>query len=179
MQQMTQIIANIQASSSSQASRPSSFKTPSMKAPDLFDGTQPFKFRSFNQSFQLIFHNDKANFSELRKKVLYPFRFSLAGHFRKGLSSIVLDQLAFHPSSIYSLQDLMDVTLELATRYYERQKEKNHYCEKKTEASNSSSSHHQNSSSSSQKKKNFRVQKRDRPHSSLLNKDHRLMRSEK
>ncbi|MBW0499404.1 hypothetical protein O181_039119 [Austropuccinia psidii MF-1] len=63
----------------------------------------------------------------------------------------------------------MDVTLELDTRYHERQKEKNHYQEKKPEAPRSSSSH--------KKKKNF--QKRDKPHSSLLNKDFKLMNSEK
>ncbi|MBW0496706.1 hypothetical protein O181_036421 [Austropuccinia psidii MF-1] len=42
-----------------------------MKAPDCFDGTQPFKVRSFIQSCQLIFHNDSAKFSQDRKKVLY------------------------------------------------------------------------------------------------------------
>ncbi|MBW0580538.1 hypothetical protein O181_120253 [Austropuccinia psidii MF-1] len=72
----------------------------------------------------------------------------------------------------------MDITLELDTRYHERQKENNHHQEKKPEASKSSSSHPQNSSSSShKKKKNF--QKRDKPHSSLLNKDFKLMNSEK
>ncbi|MBW0536223.1 hypothetical protein O181_075938 [Austropuccinia psidii MF-1] len=72
---------------------------------------------------------------------------------------------------IDSLQDLMNITLELDTRYHERQNEKSHHQEKKPEASKS------NSSSSSQKKKNF--QKRDKPHSSLLNKDFKLMNSEK
>ncbi|MBW0569145.1 hypothetical protein O181_108860 [Austropuccinia psidii MF-1] len=103
---------------------------------------------------------------------------ALIHHFRKGLSSRILDQLASHSSRIDSLQDLMDVTLELDTRYHERKKEKGHHQEKKPEASKSSSSHPQNSSSSSQKKKkNF--QKRDKPHSSLLNKDFKLMNSEK
>ncbi|MBW0577028.1 hypothetical protein O181_116743 [Austropuccinia psidii MF-1] len=76
------------------------------------------------------------------------------------------------------LQDLMDVTLELDTRYHERQNEKSHYQEKKPETSKSSSSHPQNSSSSSHKKKK-NVQKRDKPHSSLLNKDFKLMNFEK
>ncbi|MBW0563571.1 hypothetical protein O181_103286 [Austropuccinia psidii MF-1] len=71
----------------------------------------------------------------------------------------------------------MDITLELDTRYHERQKEKGHFQEKKSESSKSNSSHSQNSSSSSQKKKNF--QKREKPHSSLLNKDFKLMGSEK
>ncbi|MBW0499858.1 hypothetical protein O181_039573 [Austropuccinia psidii MF-1] len=46
-----------------------------MKAPEFFDGTQPFKGRSFIQSCQLIFHNDLANFSQDRKKVLYATSF--------------------------------------------------------------------------------------------------------
>ncbi|MBW0576445.1 hypothetical protein O181_116160 [Austropuccinia psidii MF-1] len=71
MQQITQILDNLQAASSSEASRPPAFKTPSMKAPECFAGTQPFKVRSFIQSFQLILYNDLANFSQYRNKVLY------------------------------------------------------------------------------------------------------------
>ncbi|MBW0463152.1 hypothetical protein O181_002867 [Austropuccinia psidii MF-1] len=71
----------------------------------------------------------------------------------------------------------MDITLELDTRYYERQKGKIHHQEKKLESSKSNSSHPQNSSRSNRKKKNF--QKRNEPHSSLLNKDFKLMNSEK
>ncbi|MBW0466746.1 hypothetical protein O181_006461 [Austropuccinia psidii MF-1] len=41
---------------------------------------------------------------------------ALIHHFRKGFPSRILDQLASHPSIIDSLQDLMDVTLELDTR---------------------------------------------------------------
>ncbi|MBW0568740.1 hypothetical protein O181_108455 [Austropuccinia psidii MF-1] len=72
----------------------------------------------------------------------------------------------------------MDVTLELDTRYHERQKEKIHHQEKKPEASKSNSSLPQNSSSSSHKKKK-NLQKRDKPHSCLLNKDFKLINSEK
>ncbi|MBW0537541.1 hypothetical protein O181_077256 [Austropuccinia psidii MF-1] len=50
MQQMTQIRANIQEASSSAASRPPAFKTPSMKPPKCFDRTQPLKVTSFIQS---------------------------------------------------------------------------------------------------------------------------------
>ncbi|MBW0571344.1 hypothetical protein O181_111059 [Austropuccinia psidii MF-1] len=75
MQQMTQIMANLQAAASSEVSRPPAFKTPSMKALECFDETQPFKVRSFIQSCQLIFHNDPANFSQDRKKVLYATSF--------------------------------------------------------------------------------------------------------
>ncbi|MBW0541288.1 hypothetical protein O181_081003 [Austropuccinia psidii MF-1] len=71
MKQMTQIMANIQSVSYSEASRPPTFKTPSMRAPEFFDGTQPLKVRSFIQFCQLIFHNDLENFSQHRKKVLY------------------------------------------------------------------------------------------------------------
>ncbi|MBW0495183.1 hypothetical protein O181_034898 [Austropuccinia psidii MF-1] len=75
MQQMTQNMANIQEASSSEASRPPASKTPSMKAQECFDGTQPFKVRSFIQSFKLIFHNYPANFSQERKKALYATSF--------------------------------------------------------------------------------------------------------
>ncbi|MBW0581866.1 hypothetical protein O181_121581 [Austropuccinia psidii MF-1] len=64
-------MANLQAASSSEASRPPAFKTPSMKAPECFDGTQPFKVRSFIPSCQLIFHNDPAKFSQDIIKFLY------------------------------------------------------------------------------------------------------------
>ncbi|MBW0476776.1 hypothetical protein O181_016491 [Austropuccinia psidii MF-1] len=75
MQQMTQIMASLQAAASSEISSPLAFKTPSMKAPECFDGTQPFKVRSFIQSCQLISHNDPANFSQDGKKVLHATSF--------------------------------------------------------------------------------------------------------
>ncbi|MBW0492716.1 hypothetical protein O181_032431 [Austropuccinia psidii MF-1] len=75
MQQMTQFFANLQAASSSESSRPPAFKTPSMKSPECFYGTQPFKVRSFIQFCKLIFHNYPANFSQDRKKVLYATSF--------------------------------------------------------------------------------------------------------
>ncbi|MBW0523457.1 hypothetical protein O181_063172 [Austropuccinia psidii MF-1] len=46
-----------------------------MKAPECFDGTQPFKVRSFIQSSQLISHNDLEGFSQDRNKVLYSTSF--------------------------------------------------------------------------------------------------------
>ncbi|MBW0482209.1 hypothetical protein O181_021924 [Austropuccinia psidii MF-1] len=46
------------------------FKTPSMKEPDSFDGTQAQKLRGLIQSCQLIFHNDPEDFFSDRKKVL-------------------------------------------------------------------------------------------------------------
>ncbi|MBW0558090.1 hypothetical protein O181_097805 [Austropuccinia psidii MF-1] len=105
---------------------------------------------------------------------------ALIHHLRKGLASRIVDQLASHPSRIDSLQELMDITLEIDTRYHERQKEKNYFQEKKPEASKSVSSHSKNSSSSNQKKKhNFHFQKREKLPSPFLNKDFNLMGSEK
>ncbi|MBW0521145.1 hypothetical protein O181_060860 [Austropuccinia psidii MF-1] len=260
MRQLNQIIANLKAASSSESSRPLAFKTPSMKAPECFDGTKPFKVRSFIQFCQLIFRNDLANFSQERNKVLYATSFligraarwiepylsnvtnqdsnyllnswnlfksqlftlfgdpnevrkaeaeldslrmkegghvslyignfrilvsaigdwgvrALINHFRKGLPFRILDQLASHPSRIDFFQDLMDINLELDTRYHERKNEKSNHEEKKPEASKSIHFHPQNSSSSSHKKK-MNFQKREKPHSSLLNKDFKLMNSE-
>ncbi|MBW0588981.1 hypothetical protein O181_128696 [Austropuccinia psidii MF-1] len=87
MQQMTQIMANLQAASSSEESRPPAFKTPSMKAPEFFDGTQPFKVRSFIQSCQLIFHNIWQTFLKTERRSFMPLHFSLAG-LQNGLSLI-------------------------------------------------------------------------------------------
>ncbi|MBW0580456.1 hypothetical protein O181_120171 [Austropuccinia psidii MF-1] len=75
MRQMTQIMANLQAASSSEASRPPAFKTSSMEASECFDGTQPFKLRSFIKCCQLIFHNDPETFAQDRKKVYYATSF--------------------------------------------------------------------------------------------------------
>ncbi|MBW0478313.1 hypothetical protein O181_018028 [Austropuccinia psidii MF-1] len=84
IQKMTQIMANFQAGSVSESSRPLAFKTPSMKAPECFDGSHPLKIRSFIQSFQFIFHNDLPNFSQFRKKVLYSTSF-LIGRAEKSI----------------------------------------------------------------------------------------------
>ncbi|MBW0510605.1 hypothetical protein O181_050320, partial [Austropuccinia psidii MF-1] len=73
--QINHIMANLQAASSSESSRPPAFKTPSIKAPECFDGTQPFKLRRFIQYCQLIFHNDPESLSQDRKKVLYATSF--------------------------------------------------------------------------------------------------------
>ncbi|MBW0464205.1 hypothetical protein O181_003920 [Austropuccinia psidii MF-1] len=103
---------------------------------------------------------------------------ALICHFRKRFPSRVLDQLASNLSRIDSLQDLMDITLELDTRCHERQNENSHHQEKNPEASKSNSSQPQNSSISSQKKKKY-FQKSDKTHSSLLNKYFKLMNSKK
>ncbi|MBW0474472.1 hypothetical protein O181_014187 [Austropuccinia psidii MF-1] len=71
MQLVTQSMANLKVALSSEASRPPAFKTPSMKAPECFDGTQPFKVRSPIHFCQLIFHNYPKYFLQDRNKVLY------------------------------------------------------------------------------------------------------------
>ncbi|MBW0583002.1 hypothetical protein O181_122717 [Austropuccinia psidii MF-1] len=72
MEKMTQFMGQLtQAVTPKDNSKAPAFKTPSMKAPDSFDGTQTHKLRGFIQSCQLIFHNDPANFFSDRKKVLY------------------------------------------------------------------------------------------------------------
>ncbi|MBW0536185.1 hypothetical protein O181_075900 [Austropuccinia psidii MF-1] len=60
--------------------------------------------------------------------------------YRRGLESRLLDQLASHPGNFDSLKELMDITLELDTRYHERQKEKGSDQEKKPLISGSDSS---------------------------------------
>ncbi|MBW0577392.1 hypothetical protein O181_117107 [Austropuccinia psidii MF-1] len=109
MQKMTQIMANLQAAASSGVSRPPAFKTPSMKAPECSDGTQPFKVRGFIQSCQLIFHNDPESFSQDRKKVLYatsfligraakwiePYLSNLNNAVRCGYETLIKNQVLF------------------------------------------------------------------------------------
>ncbi|MBW0463465.1 hypothetical protein O181_003180 [Austropuccinia psidii MF-1] len=79
MEQMTQFMGHLtQSVSHRENSKAPALKTPSMKAPDLFDGTQAHKLRGFIQSCQLIFHNDPENSFSNKKKVLYSISF-LAG----------------------------------------------------------------------------------------------------
>ncbi|MBW0591406.1 hypothetical protein O181_131121 [Austropuccinia psidii MF-1] len=204
-------------------SKDPAFKTPSMNAPDSFDGTKAYRLRGFIQYCQLIFHNYQASFFSDKKKVLYstsfltgragkwiepylsnisnedPFyllenwklfetqlftlfgdpnevrkaeeelenlRMKESGHvslyiadfrslmsrigdlgerayidvYRRGLASRLLEQLASNPGNFDSLQELMEIKLELDTRYHERQKEKGSPQEKKPPISGSNSS---------------------------------------
>ncbi|MBW0550287.1 hypothetical protein O181_090002 [Austropuccinia psidii MF-1] len=82
MEQMSQFMGQLtQEVSPRENFKTPAFKTPSMRAPDSFDGTQAHELRGFIQSCQLIFHNDPANFFSDRKKVLYstPFLTGRAG----------------------------------------------------------------------------------------------------
>ncbi|MBW0579139.1 hypothetical protein O181_118854 [Austropuccinia psidii MF-1] len=67
--------------------------------------------------------------------------------YKRGLASRLLDQLASHPGNFDSLQELMDIILELDTRYHERQKEKGSHQEKKPPISGSNYSKPHESSS--------------------------------
>ncbi|MBW0478087.1 hypothetical protein O181_017802 [Austropuccinia psidii MF-1] len=72
MEQLTQLMKQLtQAVSPRDNSRAPEFKTPTIKSPESFDGTQVHKLRGFNQYCQLIFHNDPATFFSDRKKTLY------------------------------------------------------------------------------------------------------------
>ncbi|MBW0508382.1 hypothetical protein O181_048097 [Austropuccinia psidii MF-1] len=76
MEQMANIMGQIsQAAAPRHNSKVPAFETPSMKAPDYFNGTKAHKFRGFIQTCQLIFHNDPANFFSDRKKALYSTSF--------------------------------------------------------------------------------------------------------
>ncbi|MBW0579847.1 hypothetical protein O181_119562 [Austropuccinia psidii MF-1] len=67
---------------------------------------------------------------------------------RRGLESRLLDHLSCYPGSFDTLQELMDITLELDTRYHERQKEKGSHQEKKPPVTGSNSSRPPQDSSS-------------------------------
>ncbi|MBW0507290.1 hypothetical protein O181_047005 [Austropuccinia psidii MF-1] len=76
MEQMASIMGQLsQAAAPRDNDKAPAFKTPSMEAPDSFDGTQACKLRGFIQSCQLIFHNDQQNFFSGRKKALYSISF--------------------------------------------------------------------------------------------------------
>ncbi|MBW0525489.1 hypothetical protein O181_065204 [Austropuccinia psidii MF-1] len=107
MPQMTQIMANIQAASSSEASRPPAFENPSRKAPECFHGTQPCKVRSFIQYFQLIFHNYLANFSQDKKKVLYATYFPI-GRALKWIEPYLSNLTNQDPSYLIKLWNLFE-----------------------------------------------------------------------
>ncbi|MBW0514194.1 hypothetical protein O181_053909 [Austropuccinia psidii MF-1] len=232
MEQMATIMGQLsQAAAPRDNSKAPEFKTPSMKAPDSFDGTQAHKLRGLIQSCKLIFHNDPANFFSNRKKFLYSTSFltgragkwiephisnisnedpsyllnnwklletqlfTLFGDpnkvrkaeqeldnlrikesdhlplyiadfrslmsrigdwgerayihvYKRALASRLLDQFASYPGNFDTFQELMDITLELDTRYHERQKEKRSHQEKKPPVTGSNSSRPSQDSSS-------------------------------
>ncbi|MBW0589397.1 hypothetical protein O181_129112 [Austropuccinia psidii MF-1] len=93
--------------------------------------------------------------------------------------------MASYTGNFDTLQELMDITLELDTRYHGRQKEKGSHQEKKPPVTGSNSSRPPQDSSpkrphhkKNKKGKQFQVSK-DKCHSTLLNKDNKLIGSEK
>ncbi|MBW0494153.1 hypothetical protein O181_033868 [Austropuccinia psidii MF-1] len=104
--------------------------------------------------------------------------------YRRGLALRLLDQSTYNPGNYDKLNKLMEITLELDTKYCERQKEKCGNKEKKPEVAgynsfrppqnSSSKKAHQNNN----KGKNFQASK-DIPHVSLLNKGRKLIGLEK
>ncbi|MBW0506121.1 hypothetical protein O181_045836 [Austropuccinia psidii MF-1] len=121
MQQMTKIMAKLQAASSSEASKPPAFKTPSMKGPECFDGTQPLKVRNFIQSCQLIFHNELRNFSQDRKKILYATSF-LIGRVAKWIEPYLSNLTNQDPNYVLSSWKLLES--QLLTLFEDQMKSK-------------------------------------------------------
>ncbi|MBW0565705.1 hypothetical protein O181_105420 [Austropuccinia psidii MF-1] len=105
--------------------------------------------------------------------------------YRRGLASRLLDHLASYPGNFDTLKELMDITLELDTRYHERQKENGSHQEKNPPVSGSNPSRPPQDSSSkrphhkkNKKGKQFQASK-DKPYSALLNKYNKLIGSER
>ncbi|MBW0545836.1 hypothetical protein O181_085551 [Austropuccinia psidii MF-1] len=86
------------------------FKTPSVKTPDSFDGTQADKLRGFIQSCQSIFHNDPENFFSDRKKVLYSTSF-FTGRAGKWIEPYLSNIFNEHPSYLLNNWKLLETQL--------------------------------------------------------------------
>ncbi|MBW0480682.1 hypothetical protein O181_020397 [Austropuccinia psidii MF-1] len=97
--------------------------------------------------------------------------------YRRGSASRLLDQLASHPGNFDTLQELMDITLELDTRYHERQKENGGNKKKKPPVSVSNPSRPPQGSSS--KRPHHRKNKKGKPHAAPLHKNNKSIGSEK
>ncbi|MBW0575941.1 hypothetical protein O181_115656 [Austropuccinia psidii MF-1] len=208
MEQMTQLMGQLtQAGTPRDDSKAPAFNTPSMKALDSFDCTQAHKLGGFIQSCQLIFHNDPANFFSDRKKFLYSTSF-LTGRAGKWiepyLSNISNEELSYllnnwplfesqfftlfgDPNEVRKAEKELDNLRmkESDTRYHERQNKKGGNQEKKPPATGSNQSGPPQNSSSrrphqkkNKKGKQFQSSK-DKPHPALLNKDNKLIGSEK
>ncbi|MBW0553241.1 hypothetical protein O181_092956 [Austropuccinia psidii MF-1] len=99
--------------------------------------------------------------------------------YRRGLASKRLDQLASYLDNFDTPQELMDITLELDTRYNERQNEKGSNHKKKPPVTGSSPSRPTQDSFSKRlhhkKNKNGKQfqASRDKPNSALLNMDNK------
>ncbi|MBW0545948.1 hypothetical protein O181_085663 [Austropuccinia psidii MF-1] len=247
MEQMTQFMGKLtQTVAPRDNSKAPAFSTPSMKAPDSFDGTQAHRLKKVLSSTSFLtgragkgiepylsnISNEDPSYllnnwplfesplftlfgdpNEFRKaeQELDNLRMKESGHvslyiadfrslisiigdwgerayihvYRRGSASILLDQLASHPGAFDTFQELVDVTLELDTRYHEKQKEKNGNQEKKPPATGSNQPRPPQNSSSKRphQKKNKKCKQfqssKDKSHAALLNKDNKLIGSEK
>ncbi|MBW0494063.1 hypothetical protein O181_033778 [Austropuccinia psidii MF-1] len=105
--------------------------------------------------------------------------------YRGQLAPRHLDKLASHPSSFDTIQGPMHITVELDTKYHERQNERGIHQDKKPQVPGPNSfrppkvsslkkPHHKKNN----KGKNFQVLK-DTPHAALLNEENKLIGSEK
>ncbi|MBW0477980.1 hypothetical protein O181_017695 [Austropuccinia psidii MF-1] len=111
IEQMTIIMGQLsQAAVPRENYKSPAFKTASIKAPDLFDGTQAQKLRVFIQSCQLIFHNDPANFFSDRKEVLYSTLF-LTGRAGKWIEPYLLNISKEDPSYLLNNWQLFETKL--------------------------------------------------------------------
>ncbi|MBW0558509.1 hypothetical protein O181_098224 [Austropuccinia psidii MF-1] len=111
MEQMTQFMGQLtQEVAPRDNSKAPAFKTPLMKAPDSFDGTQVHKLRGFIPSCQLIFHNDPANFFSNRKKVLYSMSF-LTGRAGKWIEPYLSNISNENPSYLLNNWQLFETQL--------------------------------------------------------------------
>ncbi|MBW0480745.1 hypothetical protein O181_020460 [Austropuccinia psidii MF-1] len=111
MEQMIQFIGKLtQTVATRDNSKYPEFKTPSMKAPDPFDGTQAHQWRGFIQSCEFISYNDPANFFSERKKVLYSTSF-LTGRAGKWMKPYLSNVSNGDPSYLLNTWQLYETQL--------------------------------------------------------------------
>ena len=111
MEQMATIMGQLsQAASPRDNSKAHAFKTPSMEAPDCFDGTQAHKLRGFIQSCQLVFHNDPEDFFSDRKKFLSSTSF-LTGRAGKWIEPYLSNIFNEDPSYLLNNWQLFETKL--------------------------------------------------------------------
>ncbi|MBW0552257.1 hypothetical protein O181_091972 [Austropuccinia psidii MF-1] len=150
MEQMNELMEKLtQAVAPRDNYKAPAFKTPSMKAPDSFDGTkaeQELDNLRMKESSHVSFYI--ADFRSLMSIIGDWGERAYIHVYRKGSASRLLDQLASYPGNSYILQELMDITLELDTRYHERQKVKGSLQEKELPVTESNPSRPPQDSSS-------------------------------
>ncbi|MBW0495876.1 hypothetical protein O181_035591 [Austropuccinia psidii MF-1] len=111
MEQINQFMGKLtQAVSPRDSSKAPAFKTPSMKEPDSFYGTQAHEFGGFIQSCQFIFHNDPENFISDRQKFLYSTSF-LTGRAGKWIETYLSNILNESPSYLLNNWKLFETQL--------------------------------------------------------------------